>query len=110
MRRLSPARLLALAALAALAACYETPRPPCAFSCGRSGDCPGGYSCRADDWCKRDDLADDYACAPPRPDAAPPAPDASPDGDGGEIADAALFDAPPPDAASADASSLAAAE
>jgi hypothetical protein len=109
MPRRWPALLVAAAALAAVAGCYDTPRPPCAFSCGQGGACPDGYSCRADDWCKRDDLSDDLACGPPRPDGAAPAPDASTDdgGDGGEPADAALFDAPPPDAASADASSLA---
>jgi hypothetical protein len=105
-------RLALLLALApALAACYETPQPSCAFSCGPSDDCPSGYSCRADSWCKRDDVADGFDCgaeasdAPASdggsgttsdasPDAAPP--DAAP-------ADAAPADADPPDASDSDA-------
>jgi len=90
-------RLSLLAALLypALAGCYDTPRPACAFTCAGDGDCPGGYSCRADTWCKLDDVADDYTCGPAFPDAAAPA-------------DASLADAPLPDsstdAAPADAS------
>jgi len=69
--------LLALVALFA-AACYDTPRPECAFQCGPDADCPDGYACRTDNWCKRADVPDDFECAPPVPDAAP-VPDAGPD-------------------------------
>ncbi len=79
----------------ALAGCYETPRPACAFACSADGDCPDGYSCRADTWCKLDDVADDFECAPPLPDAA------SSDA-GGTTADASP-DASAPDAAPDDA-------
>ncbi len=46
-------RSLASAALALLvAACYETPKPNCAFRCGSAGECPSGYVCSpADDMC-----------------------------------------------------------
>lgn len=77
--------LLAPLALILLAGCYETPLPECAFSCSQSGDCPSGYSCRADDWCKRDDVDDEFLCAPAQPDATSP--------------DAAATDAAPPDGA-----------
>jgi hypothetical protein len=60
------------------AGCYETPRPECAFHCGPEGDCPEGYGCQSDGWCKRVDVPDDFECAPPVPDAAP-IPDAGPD-------------------------------
>jgi hypothetical protein len=86
------ARLLLLAplALSLLAGCYETPRPACAFGCSQDGDCPDGYSCRADSWCKRDDVVDELACAPPVPDAGSAASDAAPT-DAGPV-DAALPD------------------
>lgn len=97
----------------ALAGCYETPKPACAFGCGQDGACPSGYSCRADGWCKLTDVSDDFVCAPPVPDSAPPSPDGSVDasladaGDAGDLDaaafDAAPFDAPPPDASAADA-------
>ena len=97
LARLAPARRGALIPLLALtlAGCYETPRPACAFACSADGDCPDGYSCRADTWCKLDDVADDFECAPTLPDAA--ASDA-----GGTTADASP-DASAPDAAPADA-------
>jgi hypothetical protein len=104
------ARLAALLCL--LAACYDTPAPACAFSCGQEGACPDGYSCRADSWCKRDDLADEFTC-PGRmsPDGSPTLADSSvadsspddaalPDSSPGDPPDAADFDAPPPDASS----------
>jgi hypothetical protein len=81
--------LLGLAALLAAPACYDTPRPECAFHCGPDADCPDGYACRADNWCKRADVPDEFACAPPVPDAAPIL-DAGPDA---ATADAALADA-----------------
>jgi hypothetical protein len=87
LRRLSRT-LLVLASSALTAACYETPRPECAFSCGPSAECPAGYTCRPDSWCKRADVEDTFACpnspsdAAPPPDAAGPdaaSPDAAPD-------------------------------
>jgi hypothetical protein len=105
-------RLAPLLLLLALAACYETPQPACAFACGGDGDCPGGYSCRADSWCKRSDLPDDTVCTPPQAggtesDASPGgSPDASEGVDAaadGGAADAALSDAAPADAPPSDA-------
>ncbi|HTE53574.1 MAG TPA: hypothetical protein VK698_22115 [Kofleriaceae bacterium] len=105
-----PGRLAWLVAVlggaAALPGCYDTPRPTCAFLCGQDATCPDGYSCRADSWCKRDDVADDLACALSPADGAPidsspgdaaPVPDASP-------ADASLDDSGALDAAPTDAS------
>jgi len=88
--------ILLLASPIALAGCYETPQPACAFTCGQGDDCPDGYSCRADTWCKRDDVTDDHVCAPPRPDAAGTTADAAPP-------DATPADATPPDAGQPDA-------
>jgi hypothetical protein len=70
--------LLALVVALLAAACYDTPRPECAFQCGPDADCPDGYACRPDNWCKRADVPDDFQCAPPVPDAAT-IPDAGPD-------------------------------
>ena len=83
-------RLLAIAwvlmvGVAAVSSCYETPRNECAFTCGPEDACPATYSCRPDGWCKREGVADDFQCAPPRPDAAP-------------VIDAGLDAGPPPDA------------
>jgi hypothetical protein len=89
---------LLLAAGLALPACYETPAPACAFLCGQGGACPDGYTCRADSWCRRQDVPDDAVCSPALSDAATPAPDAPP-------ADAA-FDASTADAAARDAAPL----
>jgi hypothetical protein len=60
-----------LASAAALVACYQPPTPECAFSCvpGIAETCPGGYSCRGDGMCKREGVADDFACRD-TPDAA----------------------------------------
>jgi len=63
----------------ALAACYSTPQPECAFECSGGGSCPDGYTCRADLLCRRADVADSFVCPAiddPGPDAIP---DASPD-------------------------------
>lgn len=83
--RLWSVLLLWLAAVAVVA-CYETPTPECAFSCGDDGACPTGYTCRPDGWCKREGVTDDFQCAPPRPDAMPVI-DAGPDAglDGGAM-------------------------
>jgi hypothetical protein len=86
------AALLSLSALAlaggGLGACYSTPTPECAFLCGPSGECPDGYGCRNDGWCKRDGVPSDFQCSI-LPDAG--GPDGTP-------ADAGP-DAMPPDAA-----------
>lgn len=83
----------ALLACAALAGCYDTPRPDCAFLCAEGDVCPEGYFCAGDGWCKRDGVAEDFMCTLPIPDAAvadASAPDAG---------DAAAGDAAPGDAA-----------
>ena len=56
--------------------CFETPKPDCAFACGAGQNCPEGYHCSGDGWCKRDGVADDLSCSSvplldaARPDAA----------------------------------------
>ncbi len=91
--------LAALAAAATSAACFDAPTPACAFYCSAAGECPDGYACASDQWCKRSDLADSYECGPGPADAAPPPnPDAS-------TPDAGPPDANSPDAAAPDASS-----
>lgn len=99
--RRSLALIAALAAAAMTsAACFDAPTPACAFYCSAAGECPDGYACASDQWCKRSDLADNYQCGPGPADAAPPpSPDAS-QPDAGPP-DAAAPDAGPPDAASA---------
>ena len=54
-----------------LSACYETPRPECAFQCGPTGTCPDGYACRADGWCKREGVPSDFDCGELEADAEP---------------------------------------
>lgn len=62
------ARALALAAIATVgllagsAACFDTPRPSCAFLCGDDQSCPGGYTCASDGWCKLEGLDDGFVC------------------------------------------------
>lgn len=94
-------RSFVLAALAGLAlgACYDTPRPACAFLCGTDASCPTDYFCATDGWCKKDGTPDNLVCEPGAVDAAAqdtPVIDA-PDVDAGEL-DAAI-DAPEVDAA-----------
>ena len=87
--------LFAIVTALAFTACYETPKPACAFYCGQDDACPADYRCAADGWCKRADVAADFACGPAAPglgiDAAAPD-DATP-------TDAARPDAALPDAA-----------
>ncbi len=90
-------RSIVLAAVASLAvtACYDTPRPACAFLCGTDSSCPDGYFCATDGWCKSNGTADGLVCEPGAVDAAvqdTPTVD-TPDLDAGEI------DASEPDAA-----------
>lgn len=55
----------ALLLLLALGACYDTPRPDCAFECGPDGACPEGYSCQdVTGWCKLDDAPEALECSP----------------------------------------------
>jgi len=70
---------------AAIAACYEVPRPDCGFVCGPGGACPDGYACASDHTCHRNGTPDSLVCG--HPDAAvPDAPtDTAPD----------MADAPP---------------
>lgn len=84
-----------LVAAAALAGCYKTPTPECAFACEVGGDetCPDGYTCRADGFCKRDGVADGFAC-PDTVDASSPDTPVT-DAAGIDMAtDAAVIDAP----------------
>jgi hypothetical protein len=81
-----------------LAACYETPKPPCMFLCGEGGACPTGYVCVSEDnRCHRDDPGGPAACPDdlPEPDDAAPL-DAPPID--AEPIDAMLIDAEPIDA------------
>lgn len=68
--------ILAVCAALALAACYETPKPECAFSCARENTCPGGYVCADDRWCKRKGQ-ENVNCGSSLVDAAVDAPSAS---------------------------------
>jgi hypothetical protein len=46
-------------------ACYDTPRPVCAFECGPDEGCPEGYTCEAESgWCKLDDAPASAECEP----------------------------------------------
>lgn len=96
-----------VAGAALLGACFNKPEPACAFWCGVQSACPEGYRCAADQWCKREDVAEDFACGPgPTQDAAPAPPDATTDAAPGDAADAApgdAADAAPSDAAPSDA-------
>lgn len=80
--------LLAAAPLALVIACYNTPKPNCAFLCGAGGACPDGYTCGDDNVChlplSGGGLA---ACVPPIFDAS-----AGRDGSTGGGADAAELD------------------
>lgn len=82
-----------------LAACYETPKPPCMFLCGEGGACPTGYVCEADNRCHRDDPGGPAAC----PDDLPA--DAAETLDG-PVIDAEPLDAEPLDAEPADANTV----
>jgi hypothetical protein len=87
----------ALAALAAVVlfgagvagGCFDRPLPECAFFCGPGGECPDGYGCAADGWCKRQDVDPAFECPNAPVDAA--------------VADAPSADAPEADAPAADA-------
>jgi hypothetical protein len=92
--------------------CFDRPKPECAFLCGADNACPDGYSCAADNWCKRTDVSPTFDCtggvvdanttdAPPTPDA-PITPDAAP-ADAATGPDAMPPDAMPPDAMPPDA-------
>ncbi len=91
-----------IVAAGALAGCYKTPDRECAFACefGGSELCPDGYTCRADNLCKRDDVADSFACPDISVDASPTvdAPTDAADPDAAQI-DAAQIDAAAIDAA-----------
>ena len=102
MRR-AVASVIAVCAVVLAAGCYETPQPVCAFLCGSGGDCPDGYTCANDGFCKRNDVNPAMVCpgvtieidasdvdAPPIDADIPDAeiPDA-------EIPDAEIPDAPP---------------
>lgn len=51
-----------IAVMTGSAACFDSPRPSCAFLCGNDLSCPEGYTCATDGWCKREGLADDFVC------------------------------------------------
>ena len=90
-----------IVASGAVGACYKTPSPECAFACELGGDetCPDGYTCRADNLCKREGVADSFVC-----------PDTDTDVDAAPAIDAAEADAPETDAASIDAAQIDAAQ
>jgi hypothetical protein len=64
--------LCALGSLGGLAACYDTPRPECGFTCGANGSCPDGYVCGGNDRCRLPSVED--ADCPGRADAGPDGP------------------------------------
>lgn len=82
--------------------CFDRPQPECAFFCGPGGECPDGYGCAADGWCKRQDVDPAFECPNAPIDAA--VPDVStldaPGADGPDL------DAPGADAPGADAPDL----
>ncbi|MBK9030400.1 MAG: choice-of-anchor D domain-containing protein [Myxococcales bacterium] len=93
--------LFALVATVAATACYDTPRPSCAFLCGTDSSCPGGYYCAGDGWCKLDGVAETFVCEAGSVDAAMA--DAAPDGDVDAPDVDAAVDAPEIDALELDA-------
>ncbi len=61
--RCGSAMFMLLIVIGAVAGCYDTPSPPCAFLCTQSGECPEDYRCVAEDgWCKRNDVAENFDC------------------------------------------------
>ena len=99
-------RILVLAMLVALGACFEAPKADISFRCGPAGECPGGYECRDDGCCHLPDSPAGPVCAPidagdntnidaPNMDAREPT-DATPDATPADAApDAAPADAAP---------------
>lgn len=65
-------------------ACYDPPRPACAFLCGTDSSCPSAYYCATDGWCKRESVPDSFVCDVASVDAS--------------VADAPVADAPVVDA------------
>jgi hypothetical protein len=61
--------LTALVGIAFGASCFSEPSPNCAFSCGAASECPSGYFCASDSYCKQDGLGDDFSCGPSLVDA-----------------------------------------
>ena len=85
--------LVGVLAVMLLAACYETPKPPCMFLCGEGGACPSGYVCdTTDNRCHRDDEGGPAAC-----------PDDLPQDDDAAVSDGAPIDGAPIDAMLLDA-------
>ncbi len=80
-----------------LAGCFTAPEPECAFACGEDKNCPSGYRCAGDGWCKRNDVDESFVCSTVS------LVDAAAGGDGNVDLDAALIDAAPADAALIDA-------
>lgn len=62
-----------LTALGGLAACYDTPRPECGFTCGSGGACPDGYVCGGNNRCRLPSV-DDSDCPGRATDAGPDGP------------------------------------
>jgi hypothetical protein len=63
-------RLILLCAVLLASACYDTPRPDCAFLCGPDDECPEGYSCD-EGYCKKDTAPESLECGDPLLDATP---------------------------------------
>jgi len=52
-------RCLVLGAMAAaMASCFSPSRPPCAFTCVTTPECPDGYACGTDGLCHRNGATD----------------------------------------------------
>ena len=50
--------LILVCSLALVGGCYQVDEPVCAYACGQGPGgnaqrCPGGYECRADDYCHK---------------------------------------------------------
>lgn len=73
--------LILLSSLTFGTGCFTTPKSECSFACGANSECPSGYYCAADSWCKSEGTAEDFDCGAVLVDAAP--------ADAPELADAA---------------------
>ncbi len=62
--------LTAFVGIALGTGCFSEPTPNCAFTCIATSECPGGYFCASDNFCKRDGVDDAFSCGVSSADAA----------------------------------------